>query len=109
MLHWFSAFMVFFGSWLSGYFIIVTDAWMQHPVAYSILANGQFEVTSFWGLLLIPGRSAICAQHVRSRDYRILRNGGDRSVLHVGWTIPRVRQDLPEAGSDGRLYRVHRS
>ena len=34
MLHWFSAFMVFFGSWLSGYFIIVTDAWMQHPVAY---------------------------------------------------------------------------
>src|SRR3954469_16476153 len=30
-LHWFSAFMVFFGSWLSGYFIIVTDAWMQHP------------------------------------------------------------------------------
>jgi cytochrome bd ubiquinol oxidase subunit I len=54
MLHWFSAFMVFFGSWLSGYFIIVTDAWMQHPVAYRILADGQFEVTSFWGLLLNP-------------------------------------------------------
>ena len=53
-MHWFSAFMVFFGSWLSGFFIIVTDAWMQHPVAYRILANGQFEVTSFWALLLNP-------------------------------------------------------
>ena len=34
-LHWFSALMVFLGSWLSGYFIIVTDAWMQHPVGYA--------------------------------------------------------------------------
>jgi len=53
-LHWFSAVMVFLGSWLSGFFIIVTDAWMQHPVAYNRLPNGQFEVTSFWALLLNP-------------------------------------------------------
>jgi cytochrome d ubiquinol oxidase subunit I len=53
-LHWFSAVMVFFGSWLSGFFIIVTDAWMQHPVAYNRLPNGQFEVTSFWQLLMNP-------------------------------------------------------
>ena len=33
-MHWFAAFMVFVGSWLSGYFIIATDAWMQHPVGY---------------------------------------------------------------------------
>jgi cytochrome d ubiquinol oxidase subunit I len=53
-LHWFSAVMVFVGSWISGFFIIVTDAWMQHPVAYNRLPNGQFEVTSFWQLLLNP-------------------------------------------------------
>src|SRR6202048_4961511 len=29
--HWLSAFLVFLGSWLSGYFIVVTDAWVQHP------------------------------------------------------------------------------
>jgi cytochrome d ubiquinol oxidase subunit I len=52
--HWASAFLVFFGSWMSGFFIIVTNAWMQHPVAYSILPNGAFEVTSFWGLLTNP-------------------------------------------------------
>ena len=53
-LHWLSAVMVFLGSWLSGFFIIVTAAWMQHPVAYSRLPDGQFEVTSFWQLLLNP-------------------------------------------------------
>ncbi|HUX43491.1 MAG TPA: cytochrome ubiquinol oxidase subunit I [Terracidiphilus sp.] len=53
-MHWFSAVMVFFGSWISGFFIIVTDAWMQHPVAFDRLPNGQFEVLSFWQLLLNP-------------------------------------------------------
>jgi cytochrome d ubiquinol oxidase subunit I len=52
--HWGAAFMVFVGSWISGYFIIVTSAWMQHPVAYTILPNGTFEITSFTGLLLNP-------------------------------------------------------
>ena len=32
--HWFAAFLVFAGSWLSGFFIIATDAWMQHPTGY---------------------------------------------------------------------------
>ncbi len=53
-LHWFSAFMVWLGSWISGFFIIVTDAWMQHPVAYTRLPDGHFEVLSFWQLLLNP-------------------------------------------------------
>lgn len=52
--HWWAGFMVFVGSWLSGYFIIAADAWMQHPVAYSRLADGSFQVNSFWGLLLNP-------------------------------------------------------
>ena len=31
-----SAVAVWAGSWLSGFFIVVTDAWMQHPVGYTI-------------------------------------------------------------------------
>ena len=53
-MHWFSAVMIFLGSWISGFFIIVTDAWMQHPVAYDRLPDGRFEVLSFWQLLLNP-------------------------------------------------------
>ena len=52
--HWFSAVMVWLGSWISGFFIIVTDAWMQHPVAYDRLPDGRFQVLSFWQLLLNP-------------------------------------------------------
>jgi len=52
--HWGTAVMVFVGSWISGFFIIVTDAWMQHPVAYHLLPDGRFQLTSFWGLLLNP-------------------------------------------------------
>jgi len=52
--HWFAAFMVFLGSWLSGYLIIATDAWMQHPVGYAVAGDGSFALTSFWGLVLNP-------------------------------------------------------
>ena len=50
-VHWLSAFMVFAGSWISGFFIIVTDAWMQHPVGYEIAADSTAHLNSFWSLL----------------------------------------------------------
>jgi cytochrome d ubiquinol oxidase subunit I len=42
------------GSWLSGYFIVATDAWMQHPVAYQMGRGGAVSLTSFWGLVANP-------------------------------------------------------
>ncbi len=53
-MHWFAALMVFLGSWLSGYFIVATDAWMQNPVGYERTADGSFQLTSFWQLILNP-------------------------------------------------------
>jgi cytochrome d ubiquinol oxidase subunit I len=52
-LHWLSAFMVWIGSWVSGFFIIATNAWMQHPVAYT-MQGGRAQLDSFWGLLTNP-------------------------------------------------------
>jgi cytochrome d ubiquinol oxidase subunit I len=52
--HWFSAFMVFLGSWLSGFLIIATDAWMQHPTGYQLGPNNEILLSSFWGLILNP-------------------------------------------------------
>jgi cytochrome d ubiquinol oxidase subunit I len=46
--------MVFVGSWLSGFFILATNAWMQHPVAYSVAADDTVQVNDFWGLLANP-------------------------------------------------------
>jgi len=52
--HWCSAFAVFAGSWLSGYFIIATDAFMQHPVGYFTAADGSLQLSSFWNFVLNP-------------------------------------------------------
>jgi cytochrome bd ubiquinol oxidase subunit I len=52
--HWWSAVAVFVGSWLSGYFIIATDAWMQNPVGYERAADGSVQLSSFWQLVLNP-------------------------------------------------------
>ena len=50
--HWFAALAMFLGSWLSGYLIVATDAWMQHPVGYTIGPDGRMGLASFWALLL---------------------------------------------------------
>jgi cytochrome d ubiquinol oxidase subunit I len=45
---------VWLGSWLSGYFIVVVDAWMQHPVGYVLGAGGRIELQSLTALLVSP-------------------------------------------------------
>lgn len=52
--HWWSAVAVFLGSWLSGFFIIATDAWMQHPVGFVGAPDGSVQLSSFWELVLNP-------------------------------------------------------
>jgi len=51
---WFASLMLFLGSWLSGYFILATNAWMQHPVAYTVAPDGRLFVDSLSGLLTNP-------------------------------------------------------
>ncbi|HYL16324.1 MAG TPA: cytochrome ubiquinol oxidase subunit I [Terriglobales bacterium] len=50
--HWWSAMAVFLGSWISGFFIVATDAWMQYPVGYTRTPDGSFQLASFWQLVL---------------------------------------------------------
>src|SRR5574338_748291 len=45
--------MVGAGAVVSGFFIVATNAWMQHPVGYD-LVGGRAELTSLWALLTNP-------------------------------------------------------
>jgi len=54
LIQWMATLMLFLGVWLSGYFIIATNAWMQHPVAYSLAQDGHVFVNSLTGLLTNP-------------------------------------------------------
>lgn len=53
-LHFLSGLMVFIGSWASGFLIIATHSWMQHPVGYEILQNGKFVLNNFSALFNNP-------------------------------------------------------
>jgi len=49
-LHLATIWIVVLGSWASGFFILVANSWMQHPVGYKIV-NGEAQLTSVWALL----------------------------------------------------------
>jgi cytochrome d ubiquinol oxidase subunit I len=53
-VHFLAALAVAVGSWLSGYFILVTNAFMQHPVGYRIEADGSLGIESLSAYLLNP-------------------------------------------------------
>jgi cytochrome d ubiquinol oxidase subunit I len=49
-LHLATLWIAVLGTWLSAYFILVANSWMQHPVGYKIV-NGEAQLTSVWALL----------------------------------------------------------
>jgi cytochrome d ubiquinol oxidase subunit I len=49
-LHLATLWIAVLGTWMSGYFILVANSWMQHPVGYKIV-NGEAQLTSVWALL----------------------------------------------------------
>jgi cytochrome d ubiquinol oxidase subunit I len=51
-LHVLAALGVAVGSWLSGYFIIVTNAFMQHPVGHMLTPDGRLAIADLSAYLL---------------------------------------------------------
>ena len=49
-----AALLVCVGSWMSASFIVVTDAWMQHPVGYTIDDKGRILLQDIWAVLFQP-------------------------------------------------------
>jgi len=52
--HFLAAVAVALGSWTSGFFILVTNAFMQHPVGYGVDSNGLLGVQKLSAFLLNP-------------------------------------------------------
>jgi cytochrome d ubiquinol oxidase subunit I len=88
------------GTWLSAYFILVANSWMQHPVGYK-LVEGKTQLTSVWALLsnefaliaylhtilagLIFGSIVmlgICCWHLlRGRNVELFRRGAKLALI----------------------------
>jgi cytochrome d ubiquinol oxidase subunit I len=52
--HFLAAIALWAGSWLSGYFIVCTNAFMQHPVGYATAPDGSLRLVSLAALLTNP-------------------------------------------------------
>src|SRR3954466_7967053 len=88
------------GTWLSGYFILVANSWMQHPVGYKIV-NGEAQLTSVWALLsngfalraylhvILAGLTfgsivmlGVCCWHfLRGRDVELFRRAAKLALI----------------------------
>jgi cytochrome d ubiquinol oxidase subunit I len=124
-LHWFAAVAVFAGSWLSGYFIIATDAWMQHPVGYTMNADGGIVLNDFAALLLNPWifwqyshnmtASVVTASFVMAAVgafYLLARRSEDFGKIFVrigvgAGTVAAVLMLLPTGDQHGRMVAIH--
>src|ERR671930_1060728 len=53
-VHWFSAVMVWLGTWASGLFIILSNAWMQHPVGFTRTPGGGLDISNYRDILFNP-------------------------------------------------------
>jgi cytochrome bd ubiquinol oxidase subunit I len=53
-LHMAAAVALLVGSWLSGYFIVATNAFMQHPVGHTLTSDGVLQLESFSKFVFNP-------------------------------------------------------
>jgi cytochrome d ubiquinol oxidase subunit I len=123
--HWFSALMVFLGSWASGYLIIATDAWMQHPVGHTLGPRGEILLSGFWALLLNPWAlwqyahnmcgavitacfvmASVGAFYLLSRQHEAYGRTFVRLAVLVG-VVATLVQLFPTGDSQGRMVARH--
>ncbi len=52
-VHALSAWLVAFGTNISALWILIANAWMQHPIGY-VIRNGRAEFVNFWAAVLQP-------------------------------------------------------
>src|SRR5438876_5535901 len=94
-IHWFSAFMVWLGTWASGGFIIASNAWMQHPVGYTMAADGRLHISNYWAVLF---NSWILAQYLHTMGGAVITGSFFMAGLGAYYLLVKQHTDY------GRLF-----
>jgi cytochrome bd ubiquinol oxidase subunit I len=82
--HFAAAVALLVGSWLSGYFIVTTNAFMQHPVGHAIDAQGVFRIADLSTYLLNPWA---LAQYAHTMMGAVVTGGFAMAAVGAWWTL----------------------
>ena len=85
-VHYWTALALFVGSWLSGYFIIVTNAFMQHPAGHSVDASGAYQLSEPSAFLLNPWA---IVQYLHNQCAATVTGAFAMTAVGAFWTLRR--------------------
>jgi cytochrome d ubiquinol oxidase subunit I len=94
-IHWLSAVLIWIGTWASGYFIIASNAWMQHPVGYTVGADGRLNLTNYWAVLFNPW---ILPQYLHTMSGAVITGSFVMAGVGAYYVLARQKADY------GRLF-----
>jgi cytochrome d ubiquinol oxidase subunit I len=83
-LHFLAALALLAGSWLSAYFIIATNAFMQHPVGYAMAPDGTFELARLGEFVLNPWA---IAQFLHNQMAAVVTSAFVVAAVGAYWTL----------------------
>ena len=90
-LHFAAALALFAGSWLSGYFIIATNAFMQHPVGHAVAADGTFRIARLSAFVFNPWA---IAQYIHNQIAATVTGAFVVAAVGAYWTLRREHADV---------------
>ncbi|HEX4956349.1 MAG TPA: cytochrome ubiquinol oxidase subunit I [Thermoanaerobaculia bacterium] len=93
-LHFGAALLLFLGSWLSAYFIVATNAFMQHPVGHRIAEDGTFQVARLGELL---GNPWGIAQFLHNQMASLVTASFVMAAVGAFWTLRRQHAPVARA------------
>jgi cytochrome d ubiquinol oxidase subunit I len=82
--HLAAAIALWLGSWLSGYFIVATNAFMQHPVGHQLTNEGNLELVSFWQFVLSPWA---LWQYAHTMTAAVITASFVMAAIGAAWTL----------------------
>ncbi len=87
--HFLAAIALWVGSWLSAYFIVTTNAFMQHPVGHSLGPDGTFALADLGAYLLNPWA---LAEYAHTMAGAVVTGAFALAAVGAFWTLRGVHE-----------------
>jgi cytochrome d ubiquinol oxidase subunit I len=92
--HFLAAVALWAGSWLSGYFIVATNAFLQHPAGYRVLESGALEVDRLADFVFQPWA---LAQYAHTMAAAVATGAFVMAAVGAYWTLAGQHREVARA------------